>query len=142
MSSWELVRTLLRITRLAHRKSYLIIICPNSHEKLTKGLSLLPTISKIAEQIMHKRVALFLEANNILCQNQFEFRANRSTIDAVTKLIKDVTVASENIESIIAVFLDLSKAFYTNSTTRHSISYSIIAVFLDLSKALYTHKQT
>ena len=32
----ELVRTLLRITRLAHKKSYMIIICPNLHEKLTK----------------------------------------------------------------------------------------------------------
>ena len=30
------VQTLLRITHLAHRKSYLVIICPNSHEKLTK----------------------------------------------------------------------------------------------------------
>ena len=30
-------RTLLRITHLAHRKSYLVIICPNSHEKLTKS---------------------------------------------------------------------------------------------------------
>ena len=26
-----------RITHLAHRKSYLVIICPNSHEKLTKN---------------------------------------------------------------------------------------------------------
>ena len=31
------VRTLLRITHLAHRKSYLVIICPNSHEKFTKS---------------------------------------------------------------------------------------------------------
>ena len=31
------VRTLLRITHLAHRKSYLFIICPKSHEKLTKS---------------------------------------------------------------------------------------------------------
>ena len=31
------VRTLLRITHLAHRKTYLVIICPNSHEKLTKS---------------------------------------------------------------------------------------------------------
>ena len=30
------VRTLLKITRLAYRKSYLAIIGPNSHEKLTK----------------------------------------------------------------------------------------------------------
>ena len=26
-----------RITHLAHRKSYMVIICPNSHEKLTKS---------------------------------------------------------------------------------------------------------
>ena len=26
------------ITHLAHRKSYMVIICPNSHEKLTKSL--------------------------------------------------------------------------------------------------------
>ena len=31
------VRTLLRITHIAHRKSYLVIICPNSPEKLTKS---------------------------------------------------------------------------------------------------------
>ena len=31
-----MVQTFLRITRIAHRKSYLIIIWPNSHEKLTK----------------------------------------------------------------------------------------------------------
>ena len=36
-SSWESVRTLLRITRIAHRKSYLVIICPNSHANLTKS---------------------------------------------------------------------------------------------------------
>ena len=33
----ELVRTLLRITRLVLRKSHLVIICPNAHEKLTKS---------------------------------------------------------------------------------------------------------
>ena len=33
-----MVRTLLRITHIAHRKSYLVIICPNSHEKLTKSV--------------------------------------------------------------------------------------------------------
>ena len=32
----ESVRKLLRITRLAHKKSYLVIICRNSLQKLTK----------------------------------------------------------------------------------------------------------
>ena len=34
--SWESVRTLLKIIHLASKKSYLVIICPNSHERLTK----------------------------------------------------------------------------------------------------------
>ena len=28
---------MLRITHLAHRRSYLVITCPNLHEKLTKS---------------------------------------------------------------------------------------------------------
>ena len=37
MSSWiESVRTLLRITHLAFRKSYLAIVSPNAHANLTK----------------------------------------------------------------------------------------------------------
>ena len=35
--SWSLSEYLLRITRLAHGQSYLIIFCPNSNEKLTKS---------------------------------------------------------------------------------------------------------
>ena len=34
---FESVRTLLRITCLGHRKSNLVIICPNSHKKLIKS---------------------------------------------------------------------------------------------------------
>ena len=108
-----------------------------------RPISLLPTISKIAEKIMHKRVTLFLEANNILCQNQFGFRANRSTIDAVTKFIKYVTMASENTESTIAVFLDLSKAF---DTIDHNILinkleyYGIRGIALDWFKSYLANR--
>ena len=31
------VRTLLRITHIAHMKSYLVIICPNSYNKMTRN---------------------------------------------------------------------------------------------------------
>ena len=33
----ESISTLLRITQLAYRKSYLVIMCPNAHEQLTKS---------------------------------------------------------------------------------------------------------
>ena len=41
MKSWPKVKLgqvqVGSITHLAHRKSYLVIICPNAHEKLTKS---------------------------------------------------------------------------------------------------------
>ena len=42
-------QTLLRITHLAHRKSYLVIICPNAHEKLTKSEIMSSSSSNIAQ---------------------------------------------------------------------------------------------
>ena len=36
LTKLESVRTLLRITHIGHKKSYLDIICFKSHEKLTK----------------------------------------------------------------------------------------------------------
>ena len=36
MSSWTSVLRLFKLIQLASRKSYMVTICPNSHEKLTK----------------------------------------------------------------------------------------------------------
>ena len=86
-----------------------------SHDEFSnyRPISLLPSISKIVEKIIHKRLSLFLEQNNILYSNQYGFRAKRSTIDAITKLTTDVAISLEEKESVLAVFLDLSKAFDT-----------------------------
>jgi hypothetical protein len=43
----------------------------------------LPALSKIVEKIMNKRLLLhFLESEGLLSQNQYDFRAGRSTADA------------------------------------------------------------
>ena len=39
-----------------------------------RPISLLTSMSKITEQIIHKRLAFFLETNKILYENQFGFR--------------------------------------------------------------------
>ena len=57
-----------------------------------RPISLLTSMSKITEKIIHKRLAFSLETNKILYENQFGFRKKQhSTIDAITKFITDTT---------------------------------------------------
>ena len=48
-----------------------------------RPISLLPSISKITERVMHKRLYNFLTRNGSLSPTQFGFRSNHSTTDAV-----------------------------------------------------------
>ena len=78
-----------------------------------RPISLLPSISKVLEKIVYKRLISFLTVNNILNQSQFGFRKNCSTDFAIIELIDKVTKQLSQKEHVIAVFMDLSKAFDT-----------------------------
>ena len=57
----------------------------------------------------------YLEDKNLLANNQYGFRAGRSTEDAVLKLSSLITKYLDSGERCIGVFLDLQKAFDTVS---------------------------
>ena len=78
-----------------------------------RPISLLSSISKVFEKVIHKRLYNFLEHNEMLNPLQFGFRSKHSTIHAITKLTSDVLLGFENKQSTLAVNCDLSKAFYT-----------------------------
>ena len=82
---------------------------PNNY----RPISLLSSVSKVFEKVIHKRIYKFLEQTKIFNPLQFGFRSNHSTIDAVTKLINDIYLGFVNKEYTLAVFCDLSKAFDT-----------------------------
>ena len=84
-----------------------------------RPLSLLPSISKILGKIVYKRTFHFIQSNKILNNNQYGFREKHSTINVITALTGDVIKALENKDSVLSVFLDLSKAF---DTIDHQIS--------------------
>ena len=78
-----------------------------------RPISLLITISKILEKLMHSRTYKFLELNNILFQSQYGFRTQHSCTDAISELNGEITKNKERGIYTVGVFLDLSKAFDT-----------------------------
>ena len=78
-----------------------------------RPISLLPSMSKVFEKVIHKRLYFFMNSQNILYDSQYGFRPGHSTIHAVTELVNNVLLAQDKNHSTAGVFLDLSKAFDT-----------------------------
>ena len=84
-----------------------------THVTNYRPILLLPSISKVLEKIMNKRLNSFLLVNNILNSSQFGFRNNFSTELAIIQLLDKIIDSLSRKEHIIAIFMDLSKAFDT-----------------------------
>ena len=78
-----------------------------------RPISLLPCISKILEKIVYKRLSSFLTLNNMLNPSKFGFRKKKSTDFVVTNLLDKVIQSLSKKEHVIALFMDLRKAFDT-----------------------------
>ena len=78
-----------------------------------RPISVLPSISKILEKLMHSRLFSFLNKFNILYDNQFGFRSNHNTTYAVAYLTSEIIKAYEKGDATLGVFVDLQKAFDT-----------------------------
>ena len=78
-----------------------------------RPISLLITISKCLERLMHVRIVNFLELNDIFYTRQYGFRKKRSTIHAILDLVGIILKAHEEGKFTGCIFLDLSKAFDT-----------------------------
>lgn len=80
-----------------------------------RPISLLTSLSKIIEKVVNKRLLCYLEGQGILSDNQYGFRNNRSTNDAVSNLTDFVSKKLDSGKRCVGVFLDLAKAFDTVS---------------------------
>lgn len=61
-----------------------------------RPISILPQFSKILEKLFTNRLDNFIEKNNILNDDQYGFRNNRSTALALTELIEEITDNIDN----------------------------------------------
>jgi len=80
-----------------------------------RPLSVLSPIAKVYESLLAERISNFFESNNLLYDNQFGFRKGLSCELALNTFIDKIRQKLELKEYVIAIFLDLSKAFDTIS---------------------------
>ena len=73
------------------------------------------------EKLICDRLDSYLKSNNILCKNQFGFRKNSNTSDAIIEFLDYVHSSLDKKQCTIAVYLYFSKAF---DTVNHEILMS------------------
>ena len=78
-----------------------------------RPISILPTLSKIFEKLIHSRIYQFLEENEVIYNCQFGFRQSHSTIHAVQTSITSVVSSLNDSCQSMGIFVDFSKAFDT-----------------------------
>ena len=83
-----------------------------------RPISILPTLSKTFEKLIHVRIYQFLDENQVLYNYQFGFRKVHSTVHAVQTAIHSVTKALDTSYQCMGIFIDFSKAF---DTIQHNI---------------------
>ena len=83
-----------------------------------RPISILCSINKILEKILHKRVSDYLEKFKLLYKYQYGFRKGHSTIQAITELADNIKLSMDDNRLTCGIFVDLSKAF---DTVNHNI---------------------
>jgi hypothetical protein len=80
--------------------------------KLTSSrpISLLPTVSKVFEKLLLKRLLSMFESNGLISNQQFGFRQRQSTTEQKHRIVR-INEALENMQYCSAAFLDISQAF-------------------------------
>jgi Reverse transcriptase (RNA-dependent DNA polymerase) len=106
-----------------------------------RGISLLPSISKLFDTILDSRFRVWEKVNNVLDQNQAGFRANYSTIDHIFTLNSIIMRYRSKRQKVYCAFIDFCKAF--DSVNRNVLYYKlsregVSSKFIRLLKSMYS----
>ena len=109
-----------------------------------RPVSTLPIFGKIFEKVIYSRLYSFFSSQGILYDRQFGFRKYHSTNHALNHSIDHIKQSLDNDDHVIAIFIDLSKAF---DTIDHEIllkklaHYGVRGNALNLLKSYLTNRR-
>uniref|UniRef100_A0A3B5QKI5 Reverse transcriptase domain-containing protein n=1 Tax=Xiphophorus maculatus TaxID=8083 RepID=A0A3B5QKI5_XIPMA len=97
------------------KESIIIPICkPGKDPQLTESyrpIALTSCVGKVMERMVNNRLIYFLESREKIKKYQYGFRKGRSTTDPMVQLEHEIRKAQVNKEVLMAVFLDIEKAY-------------------------------
>lgn len=76
-----------------------------------RPISLLNVAGKVLEKLFINRIMYFLYSNDLLHDNQYGFRPQTSTVDAITKVTDTLEGSLQRNESVAMISLDVEGAF-------------------------------
>ena len=109
-----------------------------------RPISLLPTISKVFERVIHDQMYEYFNQFNLLAEQQYGFRKQHSTEYAAIKLIDHVSKEMEAGKTPTSVYIDLSKAFdtLTFEVLLYKVKYyGVTDTAFDLLKSYLTNRK-
>ena len=96
-----------------------------------RPISILPTLSKALERIVHKQLTDYLNEHNLFDKHQSGFRTGHNVTTALLKVNEDIREASDNRKVTLLTLLDFSKAF--DSVDIDLLLYRLKDIFLSES---------
>ena len=76
-----------------------------------RPISILPIISKVFEKAASHKLVNYLTKHDLLHNNQYGFRRNHSTTQAILDNLNYIYDGIDNGLSVLSIYLDFSKAF-------------------------------
>jgi hypothetical protein len=96
---------------------------PKNEQGNYRPISILSTLSKVLEKIIYNRLTIFLKGNGGIDSNQYGFQKGSNTTSTLTDAIEYINNELDRGMYVVAIFVDLSKAFDTvdHATLFHSL---------------------
>lgn len=109
-----------------------------------RPISLLPSISKVFEKLIHSQILNYFNENNLFFKSQYGFRPKHSTEFATLELVDRLMKSMNSGDIPLSIFIDLSKAF---DTLNHKILLTKLNYYGLSKKSLnllcnYLHNRT